>query len=1123
MQGGEGMDFDRPARMAAGKIFISYRRGDAASDARALAQDLVNTFGAQAVFFDISQPGGDTWPARLRDELANAPVVLALIGPGWLTSSDEWNRRRIDLPGDWVRHEIEAALSDPGKLLIPVLLNGATLPPKEALPVSLADLTDRQARRLGYENWRSQADALVADIKGHYQWSRPAKPAEETRARYAKAQLRRVESILRTNGLTSGAGRWSSAGPVPEFVVPDLLPFQVDQPATDRLTTDVAARLRRAVKDRARYSSQELVSGVTPQHVVIVGGPGSGKTTLLTMLTRAQAGASTTDASAKTPVLLRVRDLTMSSGDSLTADIVRDARRWLDLEVGRDFVDDLFSSGQGLLIVDGIDEAPSVSIRNELLAKIDLFAGKYERATIVVSTRIVGYDPRVLDRSFEHYELAPFSEGQVRQVLAAAFRADPAHPTKMADEIDIEKIAKRIVDDPRLSALAETPLLLSIVVRIIMERGTVDRLPRERHSLYDIAVDMMLSEWDAQRGIETAEWPRHLEHAEIRQALETVAYRIHAGLVKHGSTAAVESATLEYELTAALETLGTAGSHRARRQARDLLRYAVIRAGLLVESGPGYFAFCHRVMQEHLAACAVSARAHGLSGIEPIVQHFTERGLHTPEWRNVNLLLLSRQRGDRARRVIGYVLEAGSAHEEWLHRDLLLAGEVLGESPALVADLPRELAVTVVDRVLAVFTAGPVEVGFWTAQAAGHVLRSWRDTSLVDLVRQCLKDAADHRSRAEHYCAEAIVGNVDLARDALIQLVVSDSVEAAAQAAIASRDLDVDLRCGPDQVELVLDSIPSRVQELDTKSVTSRLPWTASEVVGLFASRGPARDKVRRTFLSWIGDAANPEFLRGAAATGLGWLGENSAEVRQSLLRMLLDQRVTADARSWPAYALHRLAGGEAEVVEGMLTILDGEAPILCGWARSYLTEFASRSPLVVARLQALAEDGSRWTLPWVLAALARLSGLKPGQIEQLESIAVSDPSIRRREGAIQTLVECTETTPDWRRSTARGLVGALAPFVTEATADEAMKEAYSGLHALGMLRVNSPEARDLCLGFLRHESESMREAAALGIGGLPADAEVCAATIEMLSMPEAVGRVRGGLVDALHRVLSED
>jgi len=50
-----------------------------------------------------------------------------------------------------------------------------------------------------------------------------------------------------------------------------------------------------------------------------------------------------------------------------------------------------------------------------------------------------------------------------------------------------------------------------------------------------------------------------------------------------------------------------------------------------------------------------------------------------------------------------------------------------------------------------------------------------------------------------------------------------------------------------------------------------------------------------------------------------------------------------------------------------------------------------------------------------------------------------------------------------------------------------------------------------------------MRMAATYGIGGLPADAPVFSAIAAMLNTDEAVGRVRGGLVDALHRVLSAE
>lgn len=50
-----------------------------------------------------------------------------------------------------------------------------------------------------------------------------------------------------------------------------------------------------------------------------------------------------------------------------------------------------------------------------------------------------------------------------------------------------------------------------------------------------------------------------------------------------------------------------------------------------------------------------------------------------------------------------------------------------------------------------------------------------------------------------------------------------------------------------------------------------------------------------------------------------------------------------------------------------------------------------------------------------------------------------------------------------------------------------------------------------------------MREAATYGIGGLPADDHLCAKIVALLAAPGTAGDVRGGLVDALHRVLVED
>src|SRR3954452_17507748 len=85
-----------------------------------LASRLRASFGTGSVFIDTrSIRGGDVWAAEIEQSLRSAKAVVAVIGKHWLTTSDEFGRRRIDLPDDWVRREIELSLRE-GKNLLPL-------------------------------------------------------------------------------------------------------------------------------------------------------------------------------------------------------------------------------------------------------------------------------------------------------------------------------------------------------------------------------------------------------------------------------------------------------------------------------------------------------------------------------------------------------------------------------------------------------------------------------------------------------------------------------------------------------------------------------------------------------------------------------------------------------------------------------------------------------------------------------------------------------------------------------------------------------------------------------------------------------------------------------------------
>jgi ABC-type amino acid transport substrate-binding protein len=150
-----------PISAASGRIFISYRREEAAYPAGWLYDRLADHFGGGQVFKDVDSIDlGDDFVEVISRAVARCDVLLAVIGEEWLTITDEHGRRRLDSPDDFVRLEIEAALSRRVRV-IPILVDGATMPRAEELPGSLAGLVRRQALELSPARFDTDTSRLL--------------------------------------------------------------------------------------------------------------------------------------------------------------------------------------------------------------------------------------------------------------------------------------------------------------------------------------------------------------------------------------------------------------------------------------------------------------------------------------------------------------------------------------------------------------------------------------------------------------------------------------------------------------------------------------------------------------------------------------------------------------------------------------------------------------------------------------------------------------------------------------------------------------------------------------------------------------------------------------------------
>ncbi len=333
--------------------------------------------------------------------------------------------------------------------------------------------------------------------------------------------------------------------------------------------------------------------------MVVLGDPGSGKSTLLRYLALewARIENATERYTAPLPLLIELRDYNLWKCDSGKSFLryLHEASAWHRLNQHTlDFL--LQQANRVVLLLDGLDEVFDPVQREAVMNDIHRFSTKYKNTRVIVTSRVVGYKPqRLRDAKFRDFMLQDLDEAQIEQFL------DRWHEITFADQAEAEKklerLAKAIQDAKPIQMLAGNPLLLTMMAII----NRYQELPRDRVLLYEKAAELLLQQWDTERGL--ANFPEISKEIDLRAKkaiLRKVAFAMQTGKKSNEAANVIQGDLLIDLIEEYLrENLNFT---QARAAANVLVRQLRERNFILCFLGSDNYAFVHRTFLEYFCS-----------------------------------------------------------------------------------------------------------------------------------------------------------------------------------------------------------------------------------------------------------------------------------------------------------------------------------------------------------------------------------------------------------------------------------------------------------------------------------------------------------------------------------------
>jgi len=770
-------------------------------------------------------------------------------------------------------------------------------------------------------------------------------------------------------------------------------------------------------------SAVELLKSQDERRIVILGAPGAGKTALMNYWVvtaiRAQFPEDFSPSVSGSepvlvpvlatthyfPVLIPIRELALKRELSVLDFLIQFVKANLEIEsIPTGFFQHWLETGEALILLDGLDEVADDAKQKKVVEKIEAFLGAYPRCPAIITSRPAGYRDDCFSREqYPHYELLPFDDGKIEAFINRWYNSRIDLPSEREQRKD--SLRSALVNRPRIKQLARNPLLLTIIVLIALIHQDKP-LPRQRHELYNSAVDTLISTWDGIKWDEDKELTarhvlKYLDIPDIRRLMERLAYWIHTqGSVNDAENGTqIERSQLIKKLTKFIKEIKASENletYAAKAEAETLLDKIVKdRAGLLAKQGERRYAFVHKTFQEYLCSKEIlylqEDRDSDDDDYVPYAKQHIKRHLHDPHWREVLLLLVAQQTPSLAKASLETILKAGSEYEQWLHRNVLFAGSCLAEI-AKVSDSPAT------DEILTKLVNLEISPQLRTSSKLRYevfrVITSLRDTPFASAAMQHL---IEHQQTIKQKRFDRYQSKLEPDKDlqCLLKLLKDNN------------NLLVRYRAAESLVQLgytsdaVADGLLSIVKSTDAD--TSVRYRAAASLVQL----GYTSDAVADGLLSIVQSTDVDTSMRLQAAESLGQLNYASDTVVDCLLFIVQSADTAASVRLQAAESLIQLNHASDAVVGCLLFIVqsaDANTSVRLR-AAELLGQLSHPSDTVVSDLLSIvqsadADTSVRYRLAMSLLQLGHVSNAIISSLLAIFQSADADTSVRSHAAA---------------------------------------------------------------------------------------------------------------------------